>query len=351
MADTSPEQSISQQGKNSFLPARNSSPTQIAFYLYSNFSMIAFATAIEALRLANRVAMVDLYKWVIISTDGKPANASNGMTVQVDQSAAETRIIPGKDKPYDYVFLCSGLGVDKIHDKTAESWLKVQAFQDCKIGALCTGSHVLAEAGLLKNHKCVIHWENLDSFREKFPDIPCSADLYEVDDNRLTCGGGTASLDLMLHIIQSEHGRDLAWAVSELCLVDRMRNPHDQQRLPIQTRLGIHNSKVITIIETMEANIQDLLTMEELADRAGFSRRQMERVFAEHAGRSPAKFYLDIRLQRARHLLFQSDMPILDIALASGFVSASHFSKAYKQMYGKSPRDERKQMSSDPQER
>ena len=318
--------------------------THIAFYLYPNFSMIAFSTAIEALRLANRMAMKDLYDWVIISTDGEKVKASNGVVIDVDQSAAETKIIPGKDTPYDYVFVCSGLGIERYKDPTAESWLRVQALQDSKIGALCTGAYVLANAGLLNGHQCVIHWENLASFQERFPDIDSSADLYEVDDNRLTCGGGTASLDLMLYIIREEHGRNLAWAVSEQCLVDRMRNPHDQQRLPIQTRLGIHNNKVITIIEAMEANIYEPLSMQELASRAGFSRRQMERIFAQHAGRSPAKFYLDLRLQRARHLLYQSDMSILDIAMSCGFVSASHFSKTYKEMYGKSPREERGQM-------
>lgn len=316
----------------------------IAFYLYPNFSMIAFATAIEALRLANRVAMHELYEWTIISTDGQHVRASNGLTVEVDQSAAETKIIPGKDKPYDYVFVCSGLGVEKYKDGTAESWLRVQALQESMIGALCTGAYILADAGLLDHHKCVIHWENLESFRERFPGIESSADLYVVDGKRLTCGGGTASLDLMLSIIKEEHGKDIAWAVSEECLVDRMRNPHDQQRLPLQARLGIHNTKVISVIEIMEANIQDPLSLEELASRVGVSRRQLERIFARHAGRSPAKYYMDLRLQRARHLLFQSDMTILDIAMACGFVSASHFSKTYKEMYGKSPREERKQM-------
>lgn len=316
----------------------------IAFYLYPNFSLIAFSSAIEALRLANRMAMDDLYHWVTISTGGQMVRASNGIEIAVDQSAAETRIIPGKDAPYDYVFVCSGLGVERYNDPTAESWLRVQALQDSHIGALCTGSYVLARAGLLKNHKCVIHWENLASFQEKFPDIKSSSGLYEVDGKRLSSGGGTASLDLMLHIIHEEHGQDLAWAVSEQCLIDKMRQAHDQQRLPIQTRLGVHNAKVVSIIETMEENIAEPLSIQDLADKAGFSRRQMERIFSQHAGRSPARFYLDIRLQRARHLLYQSDMPMLDIAISTGFVSASHFSKAYKEMYGRSPREERSQV-------
>lgn len=314
----------------------------IAFYLYPNFSMIAFASAIEALRLANRVVKSQLYQWAIISTEGGQVQASNGTLICVDQSAAESRITPGKDVAFDYAFVVSGLGVQNFSDKAAESWLRVQQLQGCRIGALCTGAYVLARAGLLRHHKCVIHWEKLNLFREHFPDVDVSADLYEVDDRVLTCGGGTASLDLMLYLIREEHGQDLAWAVSEQCLIDRMRNPHDHQRLPLQARLGIQNNKVISAIEIMLANLQEPLSLEALAEYIGLSRRQMERLFEAHIGQSPARYYLSMRLDRARHLLYQSDMNILDIALRCGFVSASHFSKCYKEMYGKSPREERK---------
>lgn len=146
----------------------------------------------------------------------------------------------------------------------------------------------------------------------------------------------------MLYLIREEHGQDLAWAVSEQCLIDRMRNPHDHQRLPLQARLGIQNNKVISAIEIMLANLQEPLSLEALAEYIGLSRRQMERLFEAHIGQSPARYYLSMRLDRARHLLYQSDMNILDIALRCGFVSASHFSKCYKEMYGKSPREERK---------
>lgn len=303
--------------------------------------MIAFASAIEALRIANRVSMAELYQWTTISTDGRPIKASNGMIMQVMQSAAETKIIAGRDAPYDYAFVCSGLSVERHRDRVAESWLRVQDLQACKIGALCTGTYVLALAGLLREHKCVIHWENLSSFREKFPQIDVSSDLYEVDGRVLTCGGATASLDLMLYLIAEEHGHDLAWKVSEQCLLDRMRAPHTQQRLPLPARLGVQNKKIIATIEMMEATVNEPLSLPDLADRAGISRRQLERLFEEHVGKPPARYYLDLRLQRAQHLLTQSDLSIMDVAVSCGFVSGSHFSKSYNYMFGRSPREER----------
>ena len=313
----------------------------IAFYLYPSFSMLAYASAIEGLRLANRIAGRTLYEWTTISTSGDSVIASNGVPIQPDGSAAETRITPGRDAPFDYAFICGGTGTEHVQDSIAESWLRVQALQNSTIGALCTGAHALARAGLLEERRCVIHWESLPAFRESFPEIQASSDLYEIDGQRMSCGGGTAALDLMLHLIREEHGDELAWAVSELALVDRIRQPDDQQRLSLQARLGIQNTKIIKVIEMMETNIAEPIALEELASRVGLSRRQLERLFARHVGRTPARYYLELRLQRARNLLFQSELSILDIALASGFVSASHFSKTYKQMYGRAPREER----------
>lgn len=321
-------------------------PCEIAFYLYPNFSMIAFASAIEALRLANRAHGSQLYRWTVISTDGETSRASNGTSVSVDQSAASSRIIPGKVRAFDYAFVVSGLGVQLCRDPTAESWLRVQKMQGCRIGALCTGAYVLATAGLLHKHKCVVHWEKLEMFREHFPDIQVSADLYEVDAEILTCGGGTAALDLMLYLIRQEQGPELAWKVSEQCLLDRMRNPRDHQRLPLQARLGIQNPKLISALEIMEANLAEPLSLEELAAHIGLSRRQLERLFVKYLGQSPARYYLVMRLDRAWHLLYRSEFTILEIAMRCGFVSASHFSKCYRQMYGKSPREERKHAAS-----
>ncbi len=201
---------------------------------------------------------------------------------------------------------------------------------------------------MLDGVECTIHWESLPGFVEEFPEIPVTSDLFEVSQNRFTCSGGTAALDMMLYLIALKHGNALATKVSEQCLVDRMRNPQDRQRMPLRVRLGVHHPKLITAIEMMEANLEEPLSQEMLAKYVGLSQRQLERLFNKHLGRTPTQYYLDLRLERARHLLYQTDMPIISVALACGFVSASHFSKCYRQMYGRPPGAERNQGSAAP---
>jgi AraC family transcriptional regulator, glycine betaine-responsive activator len=314
-------------------------PERFTFVLVPNFSMIAFAAALEPLRIANRMASQELYAWQIVSKDGGSVRASNGCVVTTEQSLVEVAIGSAARGPT--IILCSGLGAERIHDRELFGWLRRADRAGAPIGAVCTGAHVLAKAGLLDGHKCTIHWENLPGFMEAFPHIDVTADLFEVDRNRLTCSGGTAALDLMLYLIATTHGQELAGKVSEQCLMDRIRQPHDHQRMPYRVRLGIHHPKLIGAIEMMEANVEEPLDQEMLARYVGLSRRQLERLFRKHLGRTPAQYYLELRLERARHLLYQTTMPIMNVAFATGFVSASHFSTCYRRLYGKTPRAER----------
>jgi transcriptional regulator GlxA family with amidase domain len=301
--------------------------------------MIAFASAIEPLRLANRQSGREIYSWQIVSRNRQPVRASNGVLVTMEQGLDDVRLSPGGTNPT--VILCSGAGAEHFHDKELFGWLRRADRAGAAVGALCTGAHLLARAGMLKDYKCTIHWENLPGFIEDFPDIEVSADLFEVDRNRLTCSGGTAALDLMLHLIAERHGQEVATKVSEQCLLDRIRQSHDHQRMPYRVRLGVHNPKLINAIEMMESNIEEPLNQEMLARYIGLSRRQLERLFRKHLGRTPAQYYLELRLERARHLLYQTSMPIMNVAFACGFVSASHFSTCYRQKYGRTPRAER----------
>lgn len=313
----------------------------VAFLLIPNFSMIAFTSAVEPLRIANRLSGRTLYRWPLISKDGAPVVASNGISVQVDLAMTGLELGAGADRLT--VLLSSGIGAERYQDREVFAWLRRLDSRGVTLGALCTGAHVLARAGLLNGHRCTIHWENLPGFIEAFPDIEASADLFEIDGKRLTCSGGTAALDLVLYRIAERHGQQLATRVSEQCLMDRIRGPHDRQRLPIRTRLGVHHPKLVMAVELMEANIEEPLDQETLSHYVGVSRRQLERLFRRHMRRPPAQYYLELRLERARHLLYQTDMPIMDIACACGFVSASHFSTSYRQMFGKTPRGERSQ--------
>ena len=311
----------------------------LAFLLVPEFSMIAFTSAVEPLRLANRLTRTNLYRWVLVSKDGGPVAASNGISVNVDTAMDGLEIKVGQSTPT--VVVCSGVGAERYQDKEVLAWLRRMDRHGAVIGALCTGAHILARAGLISDHRCTIHWENLPGFVEAFPDLDVAADLFEVDRNRFTCSGGTAPLDLMLNRISASHGEELATKVSEQCLLDRIRGPQDRQRMPIRLRLGVHHPKLIMAIELMEANIEEPLSQELLAKYVGLSRRQLERLFRRHLGRTPAQYYLELRLERARHLLYQTDLPIMSIACACGFVSASHFSTCYRQMFGKTPRAER----------
>ena len=168
---------------------------------------------------------------------------------------------PGAGLP-PAVVLCGGIGSEHYQDHEVFAWLRRYDRHGAQIGALCTGAHVLARAGLLDGHRCTIHWENLPGFIEEFPDIQVTADLFEIDRNRFTCSGGTAALDLMLHRIALAHGDELATKVSEQCILDRIRGPHDRQRMPLRVRLGVHHPKLIRAVEIMEANIEEPLSQE-----------------------------------------------------------------------------------------
>ncbi len=313
----------------------------VVFFLLPDFSMIAFTSAIEPLRLANRMLGKDYYTWRLASVDGQPVTASNGVSVTVNTSLDQERHDLAGSKRPSMMFMCSGVNVERNENKSLFAYLRETRNAGVIVGGLCTAAHLLAAAGLLNGKRCAIHWENLPGFSEKFPTADVYADLYEKDGNIWTCAGGTAALDMMLSLVGEDHDEELVNRVCEQALTDRVRSPHDRQRLPLRARLGVQNAKVLSIIEFMEANIAEPLPLVDIARYVGLSRRQIERLFQQHMGRSPARYYLEVRLDRARHLLMQSTIPVVDVAIACGFVSASHFSKCYREMYGKSPLQER----------
>jgi len=312
----------------------NELPQRIAFLLIPNFSMIAFTAAVEPLRLANRASGKQLYSWHLFSSDGKPVAASNGI-VLVPEGAIE------KAEGFGTIILCSGIEAQLFRDRATFAALRRFDRQGADIGALCTGSLVLAHAGLLDGYRCTLHWENLAGFREEFPRITATSELFEVDRNRFTCSGGTAALDMMLNLIALQHGHELAGAVADQFIHERIRDSHDHQRMALPARLGVRHPKMIAVIREMEANLEEPMTRAQLARAAGLSSRQLERLFRRYLNRSPARYYVELRLNRARQLLHQTDMAIIDVALACGFVSPSHFSKCYREFFSKTPRKER----------
>jgi transcriptional regulator GlxA family with amidase domain len=209
------------------------------------------------------------------------------------------------------------------------------------LGALCTGGYALAKAGLLDKYKAVIHWENMSALREEFPRVEFSEQLFAIDRDRYTCTGGVAPLDLMLHIIREQLGRDIVPLISEQFILDRIRNDQDRQHIPLQARVGLFHENLIEAAALMEANIEEPLSLDEIAALVGVSRRQIERLFKRYVGQVPTKYYLDMRLRRARELLLQTAMSIMEIAVACGFQSPPHFSKCYRNLFGHTPSAER----------
>jgi transcriptional regulator GlxA family with amidase domain len=313
----------------------------LVFFLVPHFTMLPFAAAVETLRIANRMLGYPAYEWRLASTDGEKVHSSSGIALEVNSSLADERRHLGGERRPNMVLICSGVYVEEFNNKSVNAFLRETYNRGVAVGSLCTGAHVLAQAGLLNGKRCAIHWENLPGFAEAFPQAEVYPDLYEVDANLYTCAGGTASLDMMLNLIGQDFGETLVNRVCEQQLTDRVRNPHDRQRLPLRARLGVQNAKVLQIIELMESSLAEPLSLIEIADDVGLSRRQIERLFRQEMGRSPARYYLEIRLDRARHLLVQSSMPVVEVAVACGFVSASHFSKCYREVYNRSPQQER----------
>ncbi|MCP4329835.1 MAG: GlxA family transcriptional regulator [Alphaproteobacteria bacterium] len=323
------------EGNSAQAPQEAATCRKIAFFLIPNFSMIALISAIEPLRVANRMSGRELYRWLMFSTDGGPVTASSGIEVKVDCPIAEVETCR-------IVFVCGGVEIRRFDDRKTFSWLRRLDRYGATVGALCTGTDVLARAGLLDGHRCTIHWENLPGLAEEFPELDLTYELFEIDGKRMTCSGGTAALDLMLNLIGLDHDRDLAIAVSDQLIHERIRDSRDHQRMTLRSRLGVSHAKLLAVISQMEENQEEPLSCAELAQFVGLSTRQMERLFRKYFKRTPTRFYLELRLDRARLLLSQTTMPVLDVALACGFVSASHFSKCYREHFGRTPREERR---------
>ena len=305
-----------------------------SFFLAPKFSMHSFTSAVDPLYTANRLSGGRLFHWQVVSRDGRPVIASNGLQVAADVAMSEA-------SECETLLVCAGLDAHEQGDRHVCAWLRRIARRGGVVGGLCSGTHLLAQAGLLDGHRCTIHWEDIQSLSEDFRQLEVTANLYEIDRKRITCAGGTASLDLMLHLIGLAHGADFAGRVSDQFMHQRIRAAHDHQRMAPHERLGVREPKLLAAIGAMEANLEEPLSLSETARRANLSVRQLERLFKQRLGCPPSRYYLELRLHHARLLLMRGASSILAIALAAGFASASHFSRRYREHFGHSPREER----------
>ena len=307
----------------------------VGFVMLPEYTLSTFSNAVGILRMANRLSGKELYRWSLHSVGGQPAVSSAGLELTLDgglDDASETNVI----------LVCGGYSVKSHCDKPLLDGLRKMAKRKIPMGGICTGSYALAAAGLLDGYRCTIHWENLASLREEFPKLEISSSLFVIDRDRYTCSGGISSIDLMLSLVASIHGHQLVQQISEQFTCDRVRTEKDAQRAPLKYLIGASQPRLVEAVVLMENNIEEPLTLDEISNFVGISRRQLERLFNRYLHCAPSRYYLELRLYRARLLLLQTSIPVIDVAISCGFSTAPHFSKCYSDLYSKPPSSERR---------
>ncbi len=311
--------------------------THFGFLLVPFFPLVPYASAIETLRMANLLSGKKLYTWESITLNGEPVSASCGLEVIADRAAKDTT-------SFSTLIVCGGIKIRDAWSHELRNWLKGLANRNIPLGALSAGTYLLAKSGLLENYRCTMHWDGLVTARVEFPSLSFSNSIYEIDRDRYTCAGGTAVIDMMLYLITLDHGKKLAQEISDHLMLDRMRCTLDQQRIPLHHEIGTSKPKLTEVATLMAANLEEPLTIVELAEYVGVSRRQLERLFRCYLDSTPTQYYVGLRLKAARRLLMQTENTITEISIFCGFVSAGHFSKCYRDEFGLPPGSDRKRL-------
>lgn len=306
----------------------------ITIFLVRDFTHLAFSCAIEPLRIANLLSGRELYRWRLASENGREAVCSNGTTTLVD---CGVEAVPRGDM----LFVLSGIGVDNQISPELLAYLRRERARGTKIGALCSGAYVLAKAGLLDGRRATIHWQFHDGFEETFPEVRLNRGVFVADAKYPTASGGTATADLMLHLIAQAHGSELSLAVADQMLYNTARSEAASQRYSLQSRYGLRNAHIADAIRLMSDTMEEPLSPTEIAGQLGISTRQLERLFERYLNCSPKKFATDLRLEKARNLLLQTEMSVTEVAYSCGFGSTGHFSRVYRGRYGVTPTRQR----------
>ncbi|MFC3625355.1 GlxA family transcriptional regulator [Vogesella amnigena] len=309
--------------------------TTFGFLLVKDFSLIGLSTAVDPLRIANMVVGRKVYTFKLLSQDGQAVTSSDGITVVAEGSIADNEV-------FNTVFVVGPNPIPQTRNTAITRWLHYQDSKGAALGGIDTGSYYLARAGLLDGYRCTIHWEDQDLLVERFPKLIVTNRLYEADRKRYTCSGGVAPLDLMVHLLSQPPGsRNLGSRVLEL-LVAEKRSHEQRQRASLRQYHGSELPKLEEALQLMESNMEEPLSIAELATYLAVSVRQLERWFHERLNKTPAQAYMEIRLLRARQLLYRTAKPLEEVCASTGFVSTTHFATKYKAQFQVSPIADRK---------
>jgi transcriptional regulator GlxA family with amidase domain len=304
--------------------------SRFVFLLVPEFSLYGLVPAIEALRIANQNSETTFYQWSLRSVDGKPVRSSSGISFDVDGKVSES-------KDHDAVVVCAGNHPLQYCSRRALRWLSSQAQHGKMLLSIDSGSFLLAEAGLLNGYRATVHWEVLQLFEERYPEVHAAETLFVTDGRRITCAGGIAALDMMLHLIQIQHGEALAQVVANGFVHLRRSNPEISQIAEPHLSTPAVDRRIRRLLQFMEAHLQKPLEIRVLAERASLSLRQLERLVQRHFSTTPRLLYSRVRLDAGRVHLFHGKLSVKEIAALCGFESASAFCRAFKSTYGTSP--------------
>ena len=309
-------------------------PFRFAFVMLPKFSSLTLASLVEPLRIANYCSGLHYYQWSYLSVDGEDVPGCSGYSVP-------TETISDAWESWDAVIVCGGWNAERYDNPELLAWLRQLARRNVVLGAAEMGAYVLARAGVLNGYAATIHWHCHNAFRERYPDTRLKDQLYVIDRKRMTCGGGVACLDMMIHDIQVRLGKALAAEVADQVVYPAPREAGKSQRDLPPSEPAAMPQVLRQAIELMEANVERAIRIPQLAATLGVSQRKLERLFNKHFSCSAVAFYRRVRLQHARALLTQTDMSVLDICVACGFASSSYFSKSYAEQFGMRPREHR----------
>lgn len=299
------------------------------------FNSLACNAFLDPLRATNYLQGSPLYRWDFLSLEGGNVTASNGMSVNNTQRLQANHF-------HDYVVINASWAPEKYQHKTLQKALRMAARQGAQFISLDTGAFVLAYAGLMDGYETVVHNEHQDAFTELFPDIRLRSELFVMDRDRLSCVGGIAAADLALELLHQHHGIDIANASARYIFKDRLRYGSESSTSPPFEPIGHTLPDVLReAIMLMQRNLEEPLRISDVAHYSGYSSRQLTRLFKQFTGLTPVRYYLNLRLQRARGLLTQTERTIAEIASASGFNATEQFSKCYKQHFSIPPGKDR----------
>lgn len=292
--------------------------------------MMSYAALAEPMRAANLLARRTLYEMINIGISDAPV-ASSGAAVVLPQARV------GDDLALDYLFVVAGGDPTGYANRPVMNWLARLAREGVPLGGVSGGPIILARAGVMGGRRMTVHWEHANALAEISPHLMIERTLYVIDRDRVTCAGGTAPMDLMHALITQHHGGAFARLVSDWFMHTEIRPSAGPQRAGLVERVGSTNAAILDAVEAMEAHVAEPLTLDRLAGTAGLSPRQLNRLFTEKLGRPTMRYYRELRLQKAQSLLRNSPLSLTEIALATGFASSSHFSRAYAAQFGQPP--------------